>query len=275
MIKFSLALSLSLAAGGAAYGADVELWRLDCGAISLGDMGAFSDNFAYESAQKVLTNSCYVIRHDAEYLLWDAGFPAALLGAPLDPAAPISMSLTADLPSQLAQIEVTPAMIGLVGISHGHFDHTGQASSFPQATLLIGQADFAAMAQTPPPFSFNPASLDHWLNGNGAVEPISGDHDVFGDGSVTLLSMPGHTDGELALLVRLAETGPVLLSGDVVHFHEQFAAKSIPPFNANRAESLASMARMQEIAQNLNARLVIQHDPNDIAKLPAFPESAK
>jgi N-acyl homoserine lactone hydrolase len=49
----------------------------------------------------------------------------------------------------------------------------------------------------------------------------------------------------------------------------------VPSFNMSRAESLASMARMEAVAKNLNATLVIQHDPADISLLPAFPASAK
>ena len=269
------ALLIAALSSGTTQAAETELWRLDCGTIALKDMNAFSDNFAYSPAPKSLTNSCYLIRHDGDYLLWDTGLPLALLNAPTDPEAPMSATLTRDLPAQLAEIGVTPERIGRIGISHGHFDHTGQAATFPQATLMIGQPDLAAMEETPPPFGFDPATLNHWRTGNGAVEVVTGDRDIFGDGSVTMLSMPGHTEGEMALLVRLEKTGPVLLSGDVVHFHEQIGAKSVPAFNMSRAESLASMARLEEVAANLNATLVIQHDAADIAKLPAFPQSAK
>lgn len=268
-----LALLAGLAAASA-NAAELELWRLDCGTIEVKDINAFSDNFAYPPGARTLTDSCYLIRHDAAYFLWDSGLPAALLGAPTDPAAPMSPTLARDLAAQLAEISVTPAMIGQIGISHGHFDHTGQAATFPKATLYMGAGDLAAMRETPPPF-FDPGALMPWLQDGGKTVPVSGDTDVFGDGSVTILAMPGHTAGELALLLRLPETGAVLLSGDVVHFRDQLAAGSVPPFNADRAESLASVARLEEVAANLKARLIIQHDPADIGKLPAFPASAR
>lgn len=151
----------------------------------------------------------------------------------------------------------------------------GQVAGEDMPRRPIGQPDLAAMEETPPPFALDPATLNHWRTGNGPVEVVTGDRDIFGDGRVTMLSMPGHTEGGMALLVRLEKTGSVLLSGDVVHFHEQIAAKSVPAFNISRAESLAFMARLQEVAANLDATLVIQHDAADIAKLPAFPASAK
>jgi len=71
-----------------------------------------------------------------------------------------------------------------------------------------------------------------------------------------MLSMPGHTKGEAALLVKLAKMGPVLLSGDVVHFEDNLVTHGVPGFNENRADTLASMERLQAIAAGLNATLV-------------------
>lgn len=258
-----------------ALSAETELWRLDCGSIEVRDLSAFSDSFAYAGQKRQLTNSCYLIRHDSDYLIWDTGFSASMIGQPVDPTAVLAPSLTIDLPAQLARLKVDPSRIRFVGASHGHFDHVGQAAGFPDATLLIGAADWEGYKQTPAPFGFDPALVKPWTDGASKVDPVSGDRDVFGDGSVTILATPGHTDGETSLLVRLAQTGPVLLSGDVVHFAEQFVNQGVPPFNADRAESLASMARLQETAKNLGAKLIVQHDETNIGLLPTFPQSAR
>ncbi|MCB2114800.1 MAG: N-acyl homoserine lactonase family protein [Rhodobacteraceae bacterium] len=270
-------LLATLALPQAATAAEVELWRLDCGQILVRDQSLFSDSFALPHEPRTLTDSCYLIRHDADYLLWDAGLPGALAGQPAtsDPAAAFAPSLNRTILSQLEDIGVAPEAITRVGISHGHFDHTGQAGDFPGATLLIGAADYAAFQSAPLPFAFDPTPLAPWLGGGAKVDPVTGDRDVFGDGTVVMMTMPGHTEGELALLVLLAGTGPVLLSGDVAHFHGQIEGGVVPSFNADRAESLASMARLREVAANLKAKLVIQHEPEDVALLPAFPESAR
>ena len=89
-----------------------------------------------------------------------------------------------------------------------------------------------------------------------------------------MLDMPGHTPGHYSLLVRLA-SGPVLLTGDLYHFTEQVENRGVPPFNDNRADTLASMDRFDRIARNLGARVIIQHEPADVAKLPPFPEAAR
>lgn len=207
-------------------------------------------------------------------MLWDSGLPAALLGKPLDDKAAMSPTLAKTIVSQLRELGVRPEQIKLLGVSHYHFDHLGQAVDFPKAKLLIGRADLDALELKPAPFAAQPELIAPWLQGKASSEAVSGDKDVFGDGSVTMLFMPGHTPGSYALLVRLARTGPILLSGDVVHFEEQLTNGNVPPFNTDRAESLASMDRLRKIATTLKVKLIVQHDSDDIAKLPIFPASA-
>ena len=256
-----------------ASAAELELWRLDCGTIRVSDLNAFSDTFAYPGETRDLTDSCYLIRHDREFMLWDTGLPAALLDAAFTEAV-MSPTLAATLADQLAQIGVAPGDVTRVGISHYHFDHTGQAAAFSHATLMIGRADIEALAADPPPFGTDPAALAPWLEEGAPLDPVDGDRDVWGDGSVLMLAMPGHTPGQHALLVTL-ESGRVLLSGDVAHFHAQIDIGGVPPFNTDRADSLASMDRLSHIVDATGAKLVIQHDPDDIPELPAFPDSLK
>jgi len=69
--------------------------------------------------------------------------------------------------------------------------------------------------------------------------------------------------------------GPVLISGDLAHFHENYESNGVPPFNTGRAETLASLDRFKKIAANLKATVILQHDGRDIPKLPVLPASAK
>ncbi len=254
--------------------APLQLWRLDCGEFVIKQYGAFfSDTFQYPAGPKDIVGSCYLIRHGDRYMLWDTGLTDALIGNSFDNAAQ-TLRLRRSLVDQLRQINVRPDQIEFVGISHWHFDHTGQAGRFPQARLLMGRADVELLRGTPSPDQDSTNALAHWLSGPGQLEQVSGDHDVFGDGRVVMLTTPGHTPAHYALLVRLA-SGPVLLTGDLYHFTEQVANRGVPPFNHNRADTLASMDRFDRIARNLGARVIIQHEPADIAKLPAFPEAAR
>jgi glyoxylase-like metal-dependent hydrolase (beta-lactamase superfamily II) len=103
------------------------------------------------------------------------------------------------------------------------------------------------------------------------VQWIDGDHDVFGDGRVRILHAPGHTPGSAVLLLRLRKTGAVLLSGDLYLSDEARRKQLVPTINASRADTLASMARIERIAKNLHARVIVQHDPAGFAKLPQAP----
>lgn len=261
---------LAAAAPAYAQAADVELWRLDCGNLHVSDFGEFSDTHRYDGKPYKLVDSCYLIRHGSDYLLWDAGLNGDILGKQVVDGV-FTLTLKSRIVPQLAQIGVKPEQVRFVGISHRHFDHIGQVGDFPQATLLIGAGDFAGIKGNPAAAAlFKP-----WIQGTAKVEAVDGDKDVFGDGSIVMLGMPGHTPGHHALLVRLKGTGPVLLSGDQFHATESFEHDQVPTYNTDRADTLASIDRFKQIAANLKAKVVIQHEPADVAKLPIFPRSAR
>ena len=244
----------------------VTLTRLDCGTSPApSDVARFSDAFAYNGLKVQLAISCYLIRHGDDYMIWDAGNP---VGA----AANAPKTSLVDL---LAQLKLTPAQIRYVGISHYHGDHTGQVSSFPQATLLIGKGDWDVLSDPKAGPGITTAPFVNWISGGGKVEPQPADKDIFGDGSVIMLNMPGHTPGHHSLLVRLKDMGAVLISGDLTHFQENYDSDGVPTFNTDRAASLASLDRFKKIAANLKATVIIQHDVRHVSKLPAFPAAAQ
>jgi glyoxylase-like metal-dependent hydrolase (beta-lactamase superfamily II) len=161
-----------------------------------------------------------------------------------------------------------------VGISHFHADHTGQLAPFRNATLLIGKGDWDGVHANPPVGGANVAGFKDWTP-DRKVEPLAGDKDVFGDGSVVIFRTPGHTPGHNAVLVRLKEKGNVILLGDAAHFHENYDSNGVPGFNYNRADTISSLERIKAMEKNLKATVIIQHDPRDIGKLPAFPNAAR
>jgi N-acyl homoserine lactone hydrolase len=256
------------ASANVATGPTITLTRLDCGTGGIKDFNAFfSDTLEYPSGPRRITDSCYLIKRFDKYLLWDTGFPAALKGHPKDMGALVA-SLDKTIPEQLAVLGLKPSDIDVVGISHRHGDHTGQAADFPNARLVIGKADFQDPRGETDPFG-------PWRKKGANVTVSDGDDvDIFGDGSVIALNMPGHTPNHLALLVKLA-SGPVLLSGDLYHAREARGMRGVPPFNTSRAETLASMDRFERLAKKLGAKVIIQHEPKDIALLPAFPKAAQ
>jgi N-acyl homoserine lactone hydrolase len=269
-ILTTLAAGACALAGLAAPGhaaPDMSLTRFDCGTpqAPVAVNQRFSDTFAYGDLKLQFVYSCYLVKHGDEYLLWDTGH------AMTTPNVAPKVSLV-DL---LAKIGLKPEQVKYVGISHYHADHTGQVASFPQATLLIGKGDWDAITSPKPAEGVNVKPFGIWIKGEGKVEPVALDKDVFGDGSVIMLYTPGHTPGHHSLLVKLPRMGNVVITGDAAHFRENYESDGVPAVNFDRAQTVASLERIKRIAWNLKATVIIQHDARDVAKLPLFPASAK
>jgi glyoxylase-like metal-dependent hydrolase (beta-lactamase superfamily II) len=251
-----------------AEGPALTLARLDCGSATIKDFDAFfSDRPGlYAKGPREVADSCYLIQNGGQQMVWDTGFSADFKGQQKD-LGPLVATIRKTLAEQLAEVGLKATDIDIVGISHMHGDHTGQAAQFANATLLIGKRDFEQTAGKDDPFG-------PWRDGAKPTTLVSADHDVFGDGRVMVLHMPGHTPDHLALLVKLA-SGPVLLTGDLYHSTEARQKRGVPPFNTSRPETLASMDRFEKLAKETGAKVVIQHEPADIGKLPAFPAVAR
>ncbi len=254
--------------------ADLALWRLDCGTVQIPDADFLNDTFAFSGVAKTVTVSCYLIKDGETYMLWDAGLPLSRLGQGGVSVGGGPARLSRSIVDQLAELKLAPSAISLVALSHYHADHAGQAASFPNARLLIGAQDFDVVRSSTPAFNLDREQFTPWTHEGGQVDLVAGDRDVFGDGAVIMLAAPGHTPGHHALLVRLA-SGPVILTGDLWHFAEQVPIDGVPKINTSRADSLASMDRIKKLAANLHAKVVIGHEPADIAKLAAFPDAQR
>jgi N-acyl homoserine lactone hydrolase len=259
--------ALMSASASAQAAPEVTLTRLDCGtgAAPTDVSQRFTDTYAYAGVKIQLVFSCYLVKHGDDYMVWDTGQPTT--AGPVAPKVPL-----VDL---LGQLELKPEQIKFVGISHYHGDHVGQVASLPKATLLIGKGDWDVVNDPKMSAVANPANFANWISGGGKVEPVVLDKDVFGDGTVVMLNTPGHTPGHHALLVKLKGMGPVLLSGDLAHFRENYDNDGVPNFNTNRAETIASVERAKQIAANTKATVIIQHEARDVSKLPVFPAAAK
>ena len=251
-----------------ATAAKLSLTRLDCGTATIKDFDAFfSDKPGlYPKGPRDVSDGCYVIRHGDKVLLWDTSFPSKLAGGEQD-MGPLVARLSKTIPQQLSEIGLKPDDVDIVGISHMHSDHTGQAADFPNAQLIIGKGDFEQTKGKDDPFG-------PWRKDGAKVNATTTDVDVFGDGSVVALHLPGHTPDHLALLVKLA-SGPVLLTGDLYHSREAREKRGVPPFNTSREQTLQSMDRFEKLAKDTGAKVVIQHEPRDIALLPPFPQAAE
>ena len=174
------------------------------------------------------SSTCWLIKHGSEWLLWDTGVPEATLNDPRGwSTLPklIVYHLDKSLTDQLAEIGLKPGDIGRVAISHTHGDHIGNMGLFPNSTVVMQQAEYSWIhSPNGPNDNVNQLmALARKLLGTPKnLQLIDGDTDVFGDGSVTLVSTPGHTPGHQSLLIHLRNSGFIILSGDVVHLEGNF-----------------------------------------------------
>jgi len=229
-----------------------RLYVINCGEGVAGDISRWSPGVNVGKSMDFVDN-CYLIKHAQGWMLWDTGLADAIADMPSG-QAPQDPRMThwkrpKKLAAELAQLGVKPADIKYIAVSHTHPDHIGNVELFPQVMLLVQKAEY----EWPAPFGprFKP---EH------PATKLEGDHDVFGDGSVTIISTPGHTPGHQSLLVKLPKTGAVLLSGDAVHFKSNWDNRGVPETNFNKEQTSASMQRMADVMAQQKAQLWINHD---------------
>jgi N-acyl homoserine lactone hydrolase len=255
-----------------------RLYRLDCGHSLANDESVWTPG---ENAGRHIefSSTCWLIKHGSEWLLWDTGVPESTLGDPRGwSTLPqlIVYHLDKSVTDQLAAIGVKPGDIGRVAISHTHGDHIGNIGLFPHSTVLMQRAeyDWIHSANGSNDNINQLMALARQLLGTPKkLQLLDGDTDVFGDGSVTLISTPGHTPGHQSLLVHLKKSGFIILSGDVAHLEGNFQKNIVPSLNTDKAESLASMERVRQLLAAYKATLFINHDKNEtdsLKLLPAF-----
>jgi N-acyl homoserine lactone hydrolase len=254
-----------------AVAADVRLYAIDCGRAEFADLAPFSDTGEYDGHPGTMMASCFLIRHSKGTLLWDAGLgdryaePAGGTQLPL-----YRLRVPVTVAAQLAQLGLGFDDITHFAFSHAHADHLGNANALKRAVWLVNRKELAWMTAAPPPPRTNPALTTQLANASTVM--LDGDHDVFGDGSVRILSAPGHTPGHQVLLLKLKSSGFVLLSGDLFHTRANRVERRMPVFNVSRAETLAAIDRIERIMARTGARLVIQHSIEDFETLPKLPQ---
>src|SRR6516225_2955699 len=197
-----------------------------------------------------LSDMCVLIKHREQWLLWDTGYPDAVADRPVD--TPVGHTTRAKkLVSQLGELNLKPSDIAFVAISHTHGDHVGNVDLFPDSTLLIQKAEVDWAFADGKPALFKK---------DRPMRLLTGDLDVFGDGSATLLSTPGHTPGHQSLLVHLDKTGWVLLTGDAAHFKDNWDNDRVPSMNTSAEQTHSSHAHLAGIVAEKKAALWINHD---------------
>jgi glyoxylase-like metal-dependent hydrolase (beta-lactamase superfamily II) len=257
----------------------LRLYVLDGGTLHVADPARFQLT-KEEVAETDLSVACFLVTHPKGALLWDAcAVPDSEWiprGTPLKHHLVLADSQERDvtvvksLAAQLAEIGIPPASITYIALSHYHYDHTASANQFAGATWLVRQGERDAMFATPPPGVTRPSTYAALRRSNTLI--IQGDeHDVFGDGTVIIKAALGHTEGHQVLYLKLAETGGVVLSGDLYHYPEERALDRLPTFEFDARQTRAARVALDGFLRDTKAQLWIQHDLGAHAKLKKAP----
>jgi N-acyl homoserine lactone hydrolase len=255
-----------------------KLYRLDCGHSLANDESVWTPG---ENVGRSIefSSTCWLIKRGSEWVLWDTGVPQTTLNDPKGwSTLPklIVYHLDKTITGQLAEIGLKTSDITYVAISHTHGDHIGNVVLFPNSTILMQRVEYSWISSPDGPndnVNQLKALARKLLGTPKQLKILDGDTDVFGDGSVTLISTPGHTPGSQSLLVHLKNSGFIVLSGDVVHLEENFEKNIVPSLNTDKAASIASMDKVRRMMAAYHAKLFVNHDKvqaDTLKLLPAY-----
>ncbi len=250
----------------------LKLYVFDCGRLnfdSLEPYGIADD----ETDVRDLIVPCYVIDHQKGRLLWEGGLPSRLAEADgwQEMDGGWRMRLDRTFEEQLIELGLSMNDFDYMSFSHFHFDHVGVANEVEGAKLIIQRREydnaFADPVTTP---GFSPELYSDIEESEIII--IDGEHDVFGDGRVRLISAPGHTAGHQVLYLDLPKTGPVVLSGDLYVFHISRETRKTPTFHSDATQTLESRRRIEAYLEETGAELWIGHELDRFHRLKKPPE---
>ena len=220
----------------------------------------------------------FVVRHPKGNVLFDTGNNDRIITDPsywgafiqgLNPVRTPDVAIDA----QLQKIGLKPDDIKYVAVGHMHLDHGGNVCKFPKAIFLV-QKDEMKNAAWPEPGTAGPYipgdvsclrnDLGEALPNKFKMEQLTGDLDVFGDGSVVIKSWPGHTPGSQMAIVRLPKTGTVVLTSDNVYFSENVTKNLLPDVSlAYHPTGILNAYEYIRVLQGReNASFMTAHDPD-------------
>jgi N-acyl homoserine lactone hydrolase len=213
--------------------------------------------------------SCFLLRGPRGNVLFDTGcHPSVVDDAParwggLAKLMTPIMGPDDHVVAGLRALGLAPDDIDVVVCSHLHPDHCGCNAFFKRATVVIHAREMeAARASNAAAYGYVAADWDHPMQ----LDLIAGERDLFNDGRIVLIPLPGHTPGSMAALVALDRTGAVLLASDTVSLRSTLDTGILPKNTWNFDALTKSLAEIKRIEAS-GAMVICGHDDEQWATL--------
>jgi N-acyl homoserine lactone hydrolase len=251
-----------------------RLYVFDCGLLTMSAPATFGFTKEEVGEKQPFAVPCYMVVHPKGTLMWDVG---VIPDSQVNGTTQGISTVTKTLKSQMAEVGYSASDIKYLALSHLHSDHTANANDFAGSTWLVHQNEKDAMFAPPPPGGrggrggpLATASFDK-LKDSKTTILTEKDYDVFGDGTVVIMYAPGHTPGHQILFLKLKESGPILIAGDLYHLPQEITMHRFPTFEFDKEQSAASREKVEAFVKQTGARLWIEHDLATFATLKKSP----
>jgi glyoxylase-like metal-dependent hydrolase (beta-lactamase superfamily II) len=248
----------------------LRLYVFDCGSLAIPDTSPYQFK-KEELATSDMSVPCFLVAHPKGTMIWDTGAVPDTAFKGTGPAMLRYATSKKPLAAQLAEIGYTPSDITYVTFSHFHWDHVGNGNLFASSTWLVRKLERDIMFSDPPSPRTEPANYSA-LKDSKTTIITQPDYDVFGDRTVILKSAPGHSPDHQVLFLKLARTGPLVISGDLYHYPEERKLGKIPTTEFNAEQSASSRLAVEAFLKTTGAQFWIQHDLKANAKLKKSPQ---
>lgn len=206
--------------------------------------------------------SCYLLKHPQGNVLFDTGcHPSTAInaeerwGSMAKFMTPIS-SPQDNVIDQLKLLSMGPDDIDVVVNSHLHSDHCGCNAFFKKASFICHEKELDAVQQ---PESEKMGFLAVDWKQSMPTETINAQKDLFNDGRIVLVPVPGHTPGMTGAFVSLDRSGGFFLASDSVALESNLIQDQIPRNMWNAELASRSMAEIRKIETG-GAKILFGHD---------------
>jgi N-acyl homoserine lactone hydrolase len=216
-----------------------------------------------------LSVCCALIRHAQGNVLFDTGCHPSVAeegetrwGGLARLMTPI-MAPNDNVVNALGTVGLTCDDVDVVACSHLHPDHCGCNTFFKRASFIIHRREVeTARAEGAQAQGYLAAEWEQ----DAPIDMIDGERDLFGDGRIVLVPLPGHTPGTTGALVRLDRSGEFFLASDTVSFRSTLDTGMAPKNTWNAEALVKSLAEVRRIEKG-GAQIICSHDAAQWATL--------